>query len=313
MHFSILDEVANPAGIAIIHTLFNVVATIILLPFTKVLERLAYLTIKVDEVEQKTESEKDDFQTLDVRFLESPAFAIERCKQLTIKMAELSKDALFKSIELLTEYDEDKAAQIIEIENRVDHYEDEIGGYLVRLSGKNLLEKDSHMLSMLLHLIGDFERISDHAVNIMEAAKEMHDKELVFSEKAKLELAVFSKAIRDIINISIQVFEDQDKKLAVTVEPLEEVIDHLNEKLKKRHIQRLRDGICTIELGFIFSDITTNYERVADHCSNIALCLLQLDNEESFDAHEYIEQLKREDNAEFREKYSSYKVQYRLP
>ena len=166
---------------------------------------------------------------------------------------------------------------------------------------------------MLLHLIGDFERISDHAVNIMEAGKEMHEKGLKFSEEAKVELAIFSRAVRDIINISIQVFEDQDKKLAVTVEPLEEVIDHLNEKLKKRHIQRLRDGICTIELGFILADVTTNYERVADHCSNIALCVLQLDNEENFDAHEYIDQLKREDNEEFREKYRSYKVQYKLP
>ena len=174
----------------------------------------------------------NDFQVLDVRFLESPAFAIEQCKQLTFKMAELSKDALFKSIELLTEYDEEKASYIAKIEDRVDHFEDEIGGYLLKLSNKNLLEKDSHMLSMLLHLIGDFERISDHAVNIMEAGKEMHEKNLIFSEEAKAELSVFSRAIRDIVNISLQVLEDQDKKLAVTVEPLEEVIDHLDEKLK---------------------------------------------------------------------------------
>ncbi|MBQ1274285.1 MAG: Na/Pi cotransporter family protein [Cellulosilyticum sp.] len=312
IHFSVLNEVAGAAGIAVIHSLFNIIATMILLPFTKVLEKLAYLTIKEDEEEKKAMAISNDFQVLDVRFLESPAFAIEQCKQLTFKMAELSKDALFKSIELLTEYDEEKASYIAKIEDRVDHYEDEIGGYLLKLSNKNLLEKDSHMLSMLLHLIGDFERISDHAVNIMEAGKEMHEKNLIFSEEAKAELSVFSRAIRDIVNISLQVLEDQDKKLAVTVEPLEEVIDHLHEKLKKRHIRRLRDGICTIELGFIFSDITTNYERVADHCSNIAIGVLQLDNEEGFDAHEYIEQLKREDNAEFREKYTSYKVQYKL-
>ena len=312
-HFSILDEVANPAGIAIVHTLFNIVATCTLLPFTKVLEKLAYITIKVDETEEKSEVKEDNFQGLDVRFLDSPAFALERCKQATYKMAELSKEALFKSIELLVEYDEEKATRVAELENRVDHYEDELGSYLVRLGSKNLLEKDSHVLSMLLHLIGDFERISDHAVNIMEAGKEMHEKGLMFSEDAKAELAIFTRAIRDIINISIQVFEDQDKKLAVTVEPLEEVIDHLNEKLKKRHIQRLRDGICTIELGFILADITTNYERVADHCSNIALCVLQLDNEENFDAHEYIDQIKRQDNEAFREKYRSYKLQYKLP
>ncbi|MBE6024636.1 MAG: Na/Pi cotransporter family protein [Cellulosilyticum sp.] len=311
--FSVLNDVAGPAGIAVIHTLFNVVATCVLLPFTRVLEKLAYLTIKEDEAEIKDETAQGEFQVLDSRFLDSPAFALERCKQVTYKMAELSKEALFKSIELLEEYDEEKAKQVVELENRIDRYEDEIGGYLVKLSSKNLLEKDSHVLSMLLHLIGDFERISDHAVNIMDAGKEMHEKGLVFSQQAKTELAVFSRAVRDIINISIQVFEDEDKQLAVTVEPLEEVIDHLNEKLKKRHVQRLRDGICTIELGFILSDITTNYERVADHCSNMALCVLQLDNEENFDAHEYIDQLKREDNKEFREKYQSYKLQYKLP
>ena len=147
----------------------------------------------------------------------------------------------------------------------------------------------------------------------MEAGKEIESKGIEFSMQAKSELAVFSRAIRDIVNISLQVIEDQDKKLAVAVEPLEEVIDYLNDKLKIRHIQRLREGTCTIELGFVFSDITTNYERVADHCSNIALCMLQLNNEENFDAHEYIQSLKREDNEEFREKYQSYKTQYKLP
>lgn len=310
VQFSFLSDAANAAGIATIHTIFNVVATIFLLPFTKGLEKLAYLTIREDEEEKQ---EADDFQVLDVRFLDSPSFAIEQCKNLTIKMAELSKSALFKSIELLSKYDENKAAEVENLESRVDRYEDEIGSYLIKLSSKNILEKDSRTLSMLLHLIGDFERISDHAVNITEAAKEMHDKGLTFSDMAKEELKIFSRAVRDIINISIQVFEDEDKELAVAVEPLEEVIDHLNEKLKKRHIERLREGVCTIELGFIFSDIKNNYERVADHCSNIAICMIQMKNEEGFDAHEYLEELKREDNAEFREKYISYKKLYKLP
>lgn len=310
VQFSFLSDAANAAGIATIHTIFNVVATIFLLPFTKGLEKLAYLTIREEEEEKQ---EADDFQVLDVRFLDSPSFAIEQCRNLTIKMAELSKSALFKSIELLSKYDENKAAEVENLESRVDRYEDEIGSYLIKLSSKNILEKDSRTLSMLLHLIGDFERISDHAVNIMEAAKEMHDKGLTFSDMAKEELKIFSRAVRDIINISIQVFEDEDKELAVAVEPLEEVIDHLNEKLKKRHIERLREGVCTIELGFIFSDIKNNYERVADHCSNIAICMIQMKNEEGFDAHEYLEELKREDNAEFREKYISYKKLYKLP
>ncbi len=311
--FAFMNDAANAAGIAIIHTVFNVFATVVLLPFTKVLEKLAYLTIKVDEEESKAEQNRNELQTLDVRFLDAPAFAMEQCKQLATKMAELSKEALFTSMELLQEYDEEKAVKVEELENRVDRYEDEIGGYLIKLSSKNLSEKDSHVLSMILHLIGDLERISDHAINIMEAGKEMHDKGLKFSQQAEAELAVFTRAVKDIVNISAQVFEDQDKQLAVTVEPLEEVIDHLREKVKKRHIKRLREGLCTIELGFILSDIITNYERVSDHCSNIALAVIQLDNEENFDAHDYIEQLKREDNAEFKEKYASYKVQYKLP
>lgn len=313
MPFSFLETTAGAAGIAVIHTVFNVVATLLLLPFTKLLEKLAYLTIREDESDKENAMEVDDFKVLDVRFLDSPSFAIGQCKSLTIKMAELSKKALFTAMELLNEYDEEKVAKVEKYEARVDRYEDEIGSYLLKLSTKNILEKDSRTLSMLLHLIGDFERISDHAVNIMEAAKEMHEKDLHFSEKAVEELKVFTRAVKDIVNISLQVFEDEDEELAKAVEPLEEVIDRLNEKLKKRHVERLREGICTIELGFIFSDIKGNYERVADHCSNVALCLIQFNSEEEFDAHEYIDELKREDNKEFREKYSSYKAQYKLP
>lgn len=311
--FNILEESATPAGVATIHSIFNISATIMLLPFASLLEKLAYFTIKEDESETTISCRDDEFQLLDERFLETPSFAVEQCRQLVNKMGEISKEALFKSIEVLQEYNEEKAESVKKIEERVDHYEDELGNYLVRLSSKNLSEKDSHLVSMFLHLIGDYERISDHAVNIMEAGREIKEKRLNFSEEAKEEMLVFAKAVKDIVNISLQVIEDQDKKLASTVEPLEEVIDHLKDKLKGRHIQRLREGKCTIELGFVFSDIITNYERVSDHCSNIALYMLQLNNEESFDAHEYMEQYKREDNEEFKEKYLSYKMQYKLP
>ena len=310
VHFSFLDTAASPAGIAIIHSVFNIVATIILLPFTKVLEKLAYMTIHDDVNEQV--AEENDFKVLDVRFLDSPSFAIEQCKNVTKKMAETSKEALFAAINLIDTYEEEKAQLILEQEDKVDKYEDELSSYLVKLSSKHLTEKDSHTISMLLHCIGDFERISDHAVNIMEAAKEMHDKGLKFSEMAVEELKVYSRAVMDIVNIAIQVFEDQDKELALAVEPLEEVIDHLNNKLKQRHIDRLREGICTIELGFVFSDIRTNYERIADHCSNIAVTLIQV-NEDDFDAHEYLIELKKDDNEEFKEKYHAYKKQYVLP
>lgn len=311
--FNLLEESASPAGVATIHSIFNISATIMLLPFAGLLEKLAYFTIKEDESERRINCRDEEFQLLDERFLETPSFAVEQCRQLVNKMGEISKEALFKSIEILQEYNEEKAETVKKIEERVDHYEDELGNYLVRLSSKNLSEKDSHLVSMFLHLIGDYERISDHAVNIMEAGKEIKEKRLNFSEEAKEEMLVFAKAVKDIVNIALQVIEDQDKKLASTVEPLEEVIDHLKDKLKGRHIQRLREGKCTIELGFVFSDIITNYERVSDHCSNIALYMLQLNNEESFDAHEYMEQYKREDNEEFKEKYLSYKMQYKLP
>ena len=309
--FAFLGEAANVAGIAMIHSIFNVVATVVLLPFVKQLEKLAYLTIKEDEVEEKVED--NEFKLLDPRFLDTPAFAIKQCKELTVKMAGLAREALFHAMTLVNEdYQEEVAEKVNAIESRVDHYEDELGSYLIKLSSKNLSEKDSCTLSMLLHCIGEFERISDHAVNIMEAGKEMHEKGLDFSEKAREELSIFTRAVQDVVNITMQVFEQEDTKLAVTVEPLEEVVDYLNAEVKARHIKRLTKGTCTIELGFVLSDITTNYERVADHCSNVAVCLIQLENK-GFDTHEYIEMIKSEENVAFKEKYKAYKKQYILP
>lgn len=311
VNFSFLGEAASAAGIAMIHSIFNIVATVILLPFVKQLEKLAYLTIKEDETEAEGE-EADDMKLLDPRFLDTPGFATQQCKELTVHMAELSKKALTGAMSLIDHYDEAIARHVIEMENRVDQYEDELGTYMVKLSSKNLSEKDSCTLSMLLHCIGEFERISDHAVNIMEAAKEMHTKGVNFSDKARAELKVFTRAVQDILNITLQVFEHEDIQLAATVEPLEEVVDFLNSEVKARHIKRLTKGTCTIELGFVLSDITTNYERIADHCSNIAVCLIQI-AEKGFDTHEYIEMLKREENIEFKEKYKAYKSQYVLP
>ena len=191
-------------------------------------------------------------------------------------MAEESKKTLFTAMELIGNYTEEKAQKVLELESLVDRYEDELGSYLVKLARKNLNSHDSHTLSIVLHSIGDFERISDHAVNIMEVAREMDKKKLTFSKKAEAELKVFCQAVRDIVENSYKVFTEQDRQLAQTIEPLEEVIDGLNQELKKRHIRRLRNGKCTIELGFILSDITTSLERVADHCSNISVCVTQV-------------------------------------
>ena len=313
LHFTFLDEAASALGVAVIHTTFNVAAVILIFPFTFVLEKLAFMTIPESPEETKQEEAgKKEIQILDARFLDTPGLALEQCKNAAIDMVGYAKEGLFLAIQLIDKFDEKAAEKVIELEELVDHYEDEIGSYLVKLSSKHLSEKDSQELSVLLHCIGDFERISDHAINIMESAREMFEKELSFSKKAQEELAVFTGAVKDIVNTSILVFQEEDLKLASMVEPMEEAIDYLNSEIKKRHIKRLRKGKCTIEMGFVLSDITTNYERVSDHCSNIALCLLQL-NEENFDTHEYQDNLSSKDNIAFVTEVKRLKEHYQLP
>ena len=313
LHFTFLDEAASALGVAVIHTAFNVAAVILIFPFTFILEKLAFMTIPESPEETKQEEAgKKEIQILDARFLDTPGLALEQCKNAAIDMVGYAKEGLFLAIQLIDKFDEKAAEKVIELEELVDHYEDEIGSYLVKLSSKHLSEKDSQELSVLLHCIGDFERISDHAINIMESAKEMFEKELSFSKKAQEELAVFTGAVKDIVNTSILVFQEEDLKLASMVEPMEEAIDYLNSEIKKRHIKRLRKGKCTIEMGFVLSDITTNYERVSDHCSNIALCLLQL-NEENFDTHEYQDNLSSKDNIAFVTEVKRLKEHYQLP
>ncbi len=308
--FSFLEQAAGAAGIAFIHSVFNITATLILLPFSKLLERLAYLTIRDGKEEAAINTE--EFQLLDVRFLEKPSFAVQQCKAVAARMAELSKEAIFLALDMLQSYQSEKFEQVCQMEEYVDRYEDELGTYLVRLSSRNLTEKDSRTISMLLHCIGDFERISDHAINISEAAKEMNDKGMKFSEDAVKEIQVFAEAIREIVEKAVTVFVTDDVAMARLVEPLEEVVDNLNIEMKSRHITRLREGKCTIEMGFILSDLTTNYERVADHCSNIAVCLIQI-HANGFDMHSYLDTLNKGENTVFREKYLSYKAKYMLP
>lgn len=314
IHFAFLEEAASALGVAVIHTAFNVAAVIIIFPVSWILEKLAYLTIPETEEEREKETEKSrkEIQLLDTRFLSTPGFALEQCKNVAVDMADYSREALFLAIQMLDKFDKASADRVVELENIVDHYEDEIGAYLVKLSSRHLTEKDSQHLSVLLHSIGDFERISDHAINIMEAAKEMHAKELDFSRKAREELDIYTGAIKDIINTSVLVFQEEDLKLAAMIEPMEEVIDYLSVEVKKRHMKRLRKGKCTIEMGFILSDIVTNYERVSDHCSNIALSLLQL-NEENFEAHEYQEAISSKDNVAFTTEVKHLKERYQLP
>ena len=309
LHFEFLGQAADAAGIAVVHSAFNIFATAILLPFSSGLEKLACLTIRDEE---ETEPQSEAAQLLDVRFLEKPAFAMEQSRNAAKKMAEASKESLFTALSMLGDYREADAERVVAEENNVDEYEDALGSYLVKLGQKDLNVHDSRDLSIILHCIGDFERISDHAVNIMESAKELHEKELRFSEKALEELKVISKAVIDIVSISYDVFENTNIESAKKVEPLEEIIDELNQELKARHVRRLREGKCTIEQGFILSDITTSLERIADHCSNIAVCILQV-AEDSFDTHSYLNEVKREDNATFQRRMEETRKQYPLP
>lgn len=313
VHFEFLDTSASEMGIAVVHSSFNIAATLLLFPFAKLLERLACFTVK-DNPEnsvKKTQMEKD-FRALDTRFLDVPGLAISHCKGVAENMSQLSKECLFKAMSLVEHYDEDIAMEVSDLEDKVDKYEDELGTYLVKLSSRNLGENDSRMLTELLHCIGDFERISDHAINIQEAAKEMKDKELIFSEKAKKELQIFGQAVKDIVELSFKVFKEDDDHLARTVEPLEEVIDNLNIELKNRHIKRLRKGKCTIELGFVFSDITTSYERISDHCSNVAISLIQI-HEDNYETHSYMDAMKQNEKKNFKEQYEEYSEHYILP
>lgn len=313
VHFNFLEHAASAVGVAVIHSAFNVAAVIVIYPFTSFLEKLVYLTIpETEEERQEVVWDKKEIHVLDARFLSTPGFALEQCKNVAVDMANYARDALFMAMELIDKFDQKTSEKVIELEELVDHYEDELGSYLVKLSSKHLTEKDSQEISVLLHCIGDFERISDHAINLMESAREMYEKKLAFSKKAQEELVIFTKAVKDIVNTSVQIFQEEDLKLAGMVEPLEEVIDYLNSEVKKRHIKRLRKGKCTIEMGFILSDITTNYERVSDHCSNVALCLLQL-NEENFDTHEYQYNLTSKNNVEFITEVKRLSEQYQLP
>ena len=292
--------------IAIIHTLFNTATCIIMLPISSVLEKLAKLTIR----DGKTNNE--DYAVLDERFLSSPSFAIDQCRNLSVKMAALTQSTLSDAIKMLSEYNEQEGEEIILNENRVDEYEDKIGSYLIKLNSADITDKESKEISLLLHCIGDIERISDHAVNTLEAAQEINKKNLVFSDKAKEELRIYISAITEIVDLAFSAFETGDMDKAKTVEPLEEVIDNLRNELKKHHIKRLRKGKCSAETGFVLQDLLTNFERIADHCSNIAVCIIQI-KEDGLEAHEYINELKKTEDAFFLENFSMFTQKYALP
>ncbi|MBE6612735.1 MAG: Na/Pi cotransporter family protein [Ruminococcaceae bacterium] len=305
--FSFTDDMVTAQGIATIHTVFNLITTVILLPFYKILGKLAEKTVR----ENPKKPKKEENPLLDERFLTSPTFALEQCVSVTGRMAALSGDAIKRALDLVQTYDAHEAEHVIKTEDEVDIYEDKLGTFLVKLSSKDLSIEDSQTATRLLHNIGDLERISDHAVNIQEAAKEMMDKKIAFSEDAKNELKTISNAVSDIIDRTIKALIRNDLVAATDVEPLEQVIDELKDAIRENHIRRLRDGKCTIELGFILSDLLTNYERVSDHCSNIAATMIKA-AEQSYETHKYLADLKSSGDEHFEAEYQACKAKYAL-
>ncbi len=302
--FSFVNDTANPLGIAVVHTVFKIFALALLMPFSKQLEKLSYIIIKDGK-------DKDKVSLLDERLLSTPPVAVERCKNITFDMAEISMQSLKNSMDIIFRYSKDKADKILKDEDIVDKYEDELGSYLVKLGAMALSDSDSREVSKLLRIIGDLERISDHSVNILESANEIQSKNLSFSAPAQKELSVMINAVSDILDMTLDAFRNGDLKKAYDVEPLEQVVDNLQILLKKRHVSRLRKNECTIEMGFVLSDLLTNLERVSDHCSNIAVCMIEIAHE-SFDTHGYIQELKLNHDKEFDENVQKLSKKYML-
>jgi len=304
--FAFMDQNVTIMSIAIIHTLFNILSTIVLMPFCSLLEKLALKTIKSSE---KTENTILD--ALDDRFLTVPSFAVDKCNEIVRNMASITKQSIDDSIALLNQFDMEKRKEIFKIEDNVDKYEDKLSTYLVKLSSKQLSDKDSKEVTELLHIIGDVERMSDHAVNIADVAEEIYEKKIAFSDAAKHDIRIISEAVKDVVDLATTAFLNNDLETAKLVEPLEQVVDRLKRKIRANHIQRLQEGNCTVELGFVLSDLLTNYERISDHCSNVAVCLLEIAHGR-LDTHEYLSHVKTDGENDFNERYEQYKAKYSL-
>ena len=306
--FGFMGDVVNPANIAVIHSIFNVFSTALLLPFYKQLEKLAILVVK-DAPEKKVQDES--LSLLDERFLDTPSVATMQCKKVAAKMAQLSRDSIMAAMGLIDKFDEDRFKYVDLLESKIDRYEDALSEYIVKLERQELSNEDNTVLSMILHNVGDLERISDHAKNISESALELNRKSIRFSPDAEREVGIYMDAVREIVDMAVDSFIERDVEKAASVEPLEEVIDEIHAEVKNRHIERLRKGICTIELGFVLSDLGTNLERVADHCSNLAICTIEA-AEGAFDMHRYTSRIKKYDAEEFEQKERGFEAKYSL-
>ena len=302
--FGFSDVRIDGFGISLVHTIFNVLGTAMLMPFSKALEKAANLLVKDGE-------EKETFQFIDQRLLATPSIAIAECDRKTTEMARIAQKTLLSAMGLVWNYDEDLSKKVAKEEDKLDLFEDKLGTILVQLSSRALSDADSKRVSKQLHTIGDFERIGDHAVNLLKTAQEIYEKQVSFSAQAEAELKVVTAAITEIVELTMDSFAADDVEAATRVEPLEQWIDHLIAEVKARHIERLQAGKCTIQLGFILSDILNNYERVSDHCSNIAVALIET-KQNAYDAHEYLNGVKQAGDPEFEAAYLTYKNKYSI-
>ncbi len=306
VNLSILSQTVGYVGIAVMHTIFNIATTVMFLPFTKQLVKLSHLVVR-DGAEEE-EPDENKITGLDERFLKTPSVAVETCRSATIDMANLTRDAIVDALNLLVNgYDEKAADKVIELENTIDIYEDKINNYLTKIAKASVTGADSRKVAKMMHSVGNFERISDHAVNLVESVQEMHEKGITFSPECINEITVISEAITENIEKAIDSYIVNDLQLAHKIEPLEEVVDNLSTELKNRHIRRLQNDECTVELGYIFQDVLTNLERISDHCSNIAGILIETD--EKTNIHAYFQDL-RENDETFRREFKEYSKIY---
>ena len=309
VQFSFFEAPIDAWHIAALHSLFNVTCTLILLPFTKQLERLVCLTIKDEPAAAAGVAEPE---ILDQRLLLTPGLALEQADKRTLQMGQMGAESLALSFELLDKYEGSKVQRIEDNEDRIDSFEDKLGTYLMQLSGRSLSQNDSRKISKVLHTISDFERIGDHTCNLLNSATELHEKRINFSDEARRELAVLQGAVTETLQLTLRAFETEDLRNAVQVEPLEEVVDFLCAELKNRHIARMQRGLCSLEKGFVYLDVLTNLERISDHCSNVAVCLIEMQHD-SFDTHEYLSNLKASGELEYTKLYNMFKQKYSLP
>lgn len=307
IHFTFLDAVLSSVSIALMNTLFRLATVIVLLPCIGLMERMVELLFPDDG----SAAEEQEMDRLEERFLQHPALSIEQSRLVTNSMAERAEGNLLMAVGLRNRWSDKDFRMVGETESVIDRYEDKLGTYLMKITSKSLSQSQSEEVSKYLHTISDFERISDHALNISEAAKEIHDKDLQFSPEACHELDVIESAVREILSIAVGAFVENDPQRAARVEPLEEIIDGLCDEMKSHHVDRLQSGSCTLNLGFVFNDLLTNYERVADHCSNIAVAIIELESD-SFDTHEYLNSVRAMKSSSFARYYEEYKQEYHL-